>query len=311
MSDRAIICRECDVMIHTANEFTAKHNRHILFQVAAGLKALPPPGPGRPDTSSQIASDTASAATHTHMDKGKQVQHSPHAIPVRQGTRRRHAMANQPPQQHPQYQQQQQLQQQPQQFQAQQPLQQQGSISRLSSDNLINSNTINMNGAALLTGLEPPSVVASPFATQAMSNMPELPSSSRAAAASSSALPKGYSNSDLGPDINLWYQPSSDAVTRAGDVLGMPHLDGYTAKDIDVAYATDPGIFDDFEADLSSLLEVPDFNFPSSQDFPSASYRDSAFASSSAAGPSKYPSANLTGDAEVPDFEPDLKRQRK
>lgn len=65
--DRAIICRECDLMIHTANEFTAKHNRHILFQVAAGLKALPPPGPGRPDSSSQIASDTASAATH--MDK--------------------------------------------------------------------------------------------------------------------------------------------------------------------------------------------------------------------------------------------------
>lgn len=55
-------------MIHTANEFTAKHNRHILFQVAAGLKALPPPGPGRPDTSS-LASDNASAATHTHMDK--------------------------------------------------------------------------------------------------------------------------------------------------------------------------------------------------------------------------------------------------
>ena len=65
--DRAIICRECDLMIHTANEFTAKHSRHILFQVAAGLKALPPPGPGRPDSSSQIASDTASAATH--MDK--------------------------------------------------------------------------------------------------------------------------------------------------------------------------------------------------------------------------------------------------
>ena len=77
---------------------------------------------------------------------------------------------------------------------------------------------------------EPPSVAASPFASQAMGNMPELPSTSRAAAASSSALPQGYSNSDLGPDINLWYQPSSDAVTRAGDVLGMPHLDGYTAK---------------------------------------------------------------------------------
>ena len=54
-------------MIHTANEFTAKHNRHILFHVAAGLKALPPPGPGRPDDHSQMASDTASAATQ--MDK--------------------------------------------------------------------------------------------------------------------------------------------------------------------------------------------------------------------------------------------------
>ena len=73
-------------------------------------------------------------------------------------------------------------------------------------------------------------MAASPFASQAMGGMPELPSTSRAAAASSSALPKGYINSELGPDINLWYQPSSDAVTRAGDVLGMPHLDGYTAK---------------------------------------------------------------------------------
>lgn len=55
-------------------------------------------------------------------------------------------------------------------------------------------------------------------------------------------------------------------------------------QDIDVAYATDPSIFDDFDADLSSLLEVPDLDFPSSQDFPQASYRDSAFASSSAHG---------------------------
>ena len=78
---------------------------------------------------------------------------------------------------------------------------------------------------------EAPSVAASPFAGQAMGSMADLPSTSRAAAGgSSSAMPKGYSNSDLGQDINLWHQPSSDAVTRAGDVLGMPHLDGYTAK---------------------------------------------------------------------------------
>ena len=48
---------------------------------------------------------------------------------------------------------------------------------------------------------------------------------------SSSALPTGFSMDfgDAGA-MNLWYQPSTDAVTRAGDVLGMPHLDGYTAK---------------------------------------------------------------------------------
>ena len=77
---------------------------------------------------------------------------------------------------------------------------------------------------------EPPTVSASPFASQAMGSMADLPSSSGTAGASSLAMPNGYSNGDFGQDINLWYQPSSDAVTRAGDVLGMPHLDGYTAK---------------------------------------------------------------------------------
>ena len=62
----------------------------------------------------------------------------------------------------------------------------------------------------------------------------------------------------------------------------------YVLQDIDVAYATDPAIFDDFDADLSSLLEVPDLDFPSSQDFPTASYRNSAFASSSAHGGAQF-----------------------
>ena len=71
---------------------------------------------------------------------------------------------------------------------------------------------------------------ASPFANQAMGSMSDLPSTSGPNGASTSGMPQRYSNTDFGPDINLWYQPSSDAVTRAGDVLGMPHLDGYTAK---------------------------------------------------------------------------------
>ena len=45
-------------------------------------------------------------------------------------------------------------------------------------------------------------------------------------------------------------------------------------QDIDVAYMADPQMFDDFEADLSSLLEVPDLDFPDSLDLPSGSFRD-------------------------------------
>ena len=75
---------------------------------------------------------------------------------------------------------------------------------------------------------EPPTVSASPFASQAVGTMTDLPSTSGAAPANGLAMPSGYSNGDMGQ--YLWHQPSSDAVTRAGDILGMPHLDGYTAK---------------------------------------------------------------------------------
>ncbi|KAF3796698.1 B-box zinc finger protein 21 [Nymphaea thermarum] len=36
--DRAILCRDCDIPIHTANELTAKHNRFLL----TGIKLLAP-----------------------------------------------------------------------------------------------------------------------------------------------------------------------------------------------------------------------------------------------------------------------------
>lgn len=37
------ICR-CDIMIHTANEFTAKHRRSLLSTTTMGLDSLPAPG---------------------------------------------------------------------------------------------------------------------------------------------------------------------------------------------------------------------------------------------------------------------------
>lgn len=253
--DRAVICRQCDLMIHTANEFTAKHHRYILSNVATGLKALPPPGEGYDDDLSDPSSEDVSAATR--LDKGKQEQSSrepqrPSAMPHQ--TRARTAAVS-------------------------------GSAigagSRANSDNLINDGAgpsamqslgSGLTGASLLGGsgqggLPPPSA--------------GMPSSSSyyqpqadTAAAQASASTLGAASGEQG--LNLWWQPSNQGVTQAGEVLGMSGLDGYTAKDIDVAYMADPQMFDDFEADLSSLLEVPDLDFPDSLDLPSGSFRDSS-----------------------------------
>lgn len=46
--DRALICRRCDLMIHTANEFTKVHHRYILSGVVAGLQVLDDPKPVAP-----------------------------------------------------------------------------------------------------------------------------------------------------------------------------------------------------------------------------------------------------------------------
>ena len=94
---------------------------------------------------------------------------------------------------------------------------------------------------------------------------------------------KGIIDTYLTTSSSLQIAADTGTHCYTWQILCLPcHL--LSLQDIDVAYATDPAIFEDFEADLSSLLEVPDLAFPSSHDFPSASYRDSAFASSSAAG---------------------------
>ena len=42
----ALLRRRCDLMIHNANEFTAKHKRFLLSGFALGLRALGAPGAG-------------------------------------------------------------------------------------------------------------------------------------------------------------------------------------------------------------------------------------------------------------------------
>lgn len=60
--DRALICRQCDLMIHTANEFTKTHHRYILSGFVAGLRALPDVRPG-----AGAGAAAASAGAKFHM----------------------------------------------------------------------------------------------------------------------------------------------------------------------------------------------------------------------------------------------------
>ncbi|MCO5608412.1 hypothetical protein L7F22_062622 [Adiantum nelumboides] len=43
VEDRAVLCRDCDVSIHTANNLTRKHKRFLVSGVRVGLDAMVPP----------------------------------------------------------------------------------------------------------------------------------------------------------------------------------------------------------------------------------------------------------------------------
>lgn len=58
--DRAILCRECDVPIHTANEYTQKHNRFLLtgVKLSAAINS---------DPAASILSETIGSTRHTTL----------------------------------------------------------------------------------------------------------------------------------------------------------------------------------------------------------------------------------------------------
>lgn len=58
--DRAILCRDCDIPIHTANEHTQKHNRFLLTGVKLSATSTP-------YTSSSSASAAVAAASSTNV----------------------------------------------------------------------------------------------------------------------------------------------------------------------------------------------------------------------------------------------------
>ncbi|KAK9829696.1 hypothetical protein WJX72_007406 [[Myrmecia] bisecta] len=192
--DRAIICRRCDLMIHTANEFTAKHHRFMLSSCSVGLRPLPDVKPSDEPTIVTISAN------------GKEPAHS---------------------------------------------------------HNTANTTVAGDRQGGLVLG-----------------------------------LPHGSSSGKLIQNTHDGQQPTgarlltvqsaqdaAGGMTLAAELLGMPHLEGFSAKDIDAAYLADEGSgWGDLDGDLSALLAVPDLDFPVPE-MPSAGYRSSA----------SYPMAGGTG----------------
>lgn len=57
LQDRALLCRKCDVSIHTANSFVSGHQRFLLTGIKVGLEAIEP---GASSTISEKTSETKS-----------------------------------------------------------------------------------------------------------------------------------------------------------------------------------------------------------------------------------------------------------
>jgi hypothetical protein len=71
--DRAMTCRRCDLMIHTANQFTKTHHRYILSGVAAGLHGLPEPSA----SSASSEAETMTTVQRRSVAAMPAIQHAP------------------------------------------------------------------------------------------------------------------------------------------------------------------------------------------------------------------------------------------
>ncbi|KAK4349032.1 hypothetical protein RND71_031787 [Anisodus tanguticus] len=73
--DRAILCRECDISIHKANEHTQKHNRFLLtgVKISANSSLY---------SSSELSPSTTSSTTNSLTTKNQDSKKSPLPLPI-------------------------------------------------------------------------------------------------------------------------------------------------------------------------------------------------------------------------------------
>lgn len=211
-------------MIHTANEFTKTHHRHLLSGISPGLHALPPGCLTEPAAAPARSTRAATAAAH-HPSTPPAAQ-SPRASGAELPPSALGAGAR-------------------------------GMQQSMSLGALIDVNPLQGNPADALLGhaqlrAGEPVFDESLFRT----------GSTGVAASSGGAVPTsqaGPSTSSAGHGMSPMPASSSSMdLNMAGDLLGMPLMPGeYNVKDIDAVYFGQ-GVDNDLE-DWSSFLEVPDF----------------------------------------------------
>ncbi|KAE8713014.1 B-box zinc finger protein 25 [Hibiscus syriacus] len=70
LQDRALLCRKCDVAIHTANPYVSGHQRFLLTGVKVGLETTTDPGASSFDVKSPSSEKTSETKTNSISRRG-------------------------------------------------------------------------------------------------------------------------------------------------------------------------------------------------------------------------------------------------
>ncbi|KAE8703331.1 B-box zinc finger protein 23 [Hibiscus syriacus] len=70
LQDRALLCRKCDVAIHTANPYVSGHQRFLLTGVKAGLESTTDPGASPSDAKYLIVKKFQKLKIMLHLEGG-------------------------------------------------------------------------------------------------------------------------------------------------------------------------------------------------------------------------------------------------
>ncbi|XP_022735054.1 B-box zinc finger protein 22-like [Durio zibethinus] len=70
LQDRALLCRKCDIAVHTANAYVSSHQRFLLTGVKVGLETTTDPGASSSNVKSPPSEKTSEAKSNSTSQRG-------------------------------------------------------------------------------------------------------------------------------------------------------------------------------------------------------------------------------------------------